>query len=142
MTSCELNPQHPTPTNQLCNTVNLELKALSLAGKKKAKKLMLEPVATRDYGTFKWEDFKSSEDYHRFREEWLLHSVMREILVGLNTEEVTPDPTRDAGINWTNLSDSQEKVFTNLARIILGLRWKVEDAEEAAREVSRRLDRV
>jgi hypothetical protein len=60
----------------------------------------------------------------------------------LNTEEVTPNPTSDAGINWTNLSVSQEKVFINLARIILDLRQKVENAEEAAREVSRRLDRV
>jgi hypothetical protein len=122
--------------------MNLKLTALSLAGKKKAKKVMLEPVAERNYGAFDWGDFKSSEDYHRFRGEWLLHSVMREILVGLNTEEVTSDPTSDAGISWTNLSESQEKVFINLARIILDLRQKAEDAEEAAREVSRRLDRV
>jgi hypothetical protein len=122
--------------------VNLELKALSPSGKKKAKKLMLDPVEIRNYGVFNWADFKSSEDFYRFKVEWDTHQVMREILSGLNTEEVTPNPTSDAGINWTNLSVSQEKVFINLARIILDLRQKVENAEEAAREVSRRLDRV
>jgi hypothetical protein len=122
--------------------VNLELKALSPSGKKKAKKLMLDPVEIRNYGVFNWADFKSSEDFYRFKVEWDTHQVMREILSGLNTEEVTPNPTSDAGINWTNLSESQEKVFKNLACIVLGLRQKVENAEEAAREVSRRLDRV
>ncbi len=122
--------------------MNLELKALSPAGKKKAKKLMVFPVETRNYGVFDWGDFKSSEDFYRFKLEWDTHQVMREILSGLNTEEVTPNPTSDAGINWTNLSESQEKVFKNLACIVLDLRQKVENAEEAAREVSRRLDRV
>jgi hypothetical protein len=107
---------------------------LSASGKKKVKKIISE-FGPPDYSGLAWSDFQKGEDYYKFLDKWNTHQVLREIFNGSGAEE-----NDDYDCGFEDLSCNEVTIYTNIAKIIIGLRNQIEDAAETARWVSRRLD--
>jgi hypothetical protein len=114
--------------------MEIDPKLLTATGKKKLKKIISE-CGPLDYSGLAWSDFQNGEDYYKFRDKWNTHQVLREIFDGSGVEE-----NEDYDCGFDNLSYNEVTIYTNIAKIIIGLRNQIEDAAQTAGRVSRRLD--
>jgi hypothetical protein len=116
--------------------MEIDPKLLSASGKKKVKKILSE-CGPPNYGSLGWSDFQNGEDYYKFLDKWNTHQVLREFFDGSGIEE---NDEYDSGFD--NLSYNDGIIYTNIAKIITGLRGQIQTIEEAANEANRRLDRI
>ena len=120
----------------LCQTnMYINQKTLSSKGKKKLKELEANTYPTEYHCLDRSEFFASWEGYQEFLNKWRVHKVLREMFKGVMEE----DDDYDDG--W-DLTPQEMGIYTNVAKIILSLRGRVDSAEEQAIEAHRRMDRI
>lgn len=108
-------------------------KLLTASGRKKLKKIESQPWS-HDYESLRWDDFKAYSDFNKFRERWEIHKVLREIYEGSGVEE---NEDYDGGFDAT---PQESAIYGNIAKIIVGLRQEISQAQEEGAEANRRLD--
>jgi hypothetical protein len=110
-------------------------KTLSSKGKKKLKELEANTYPTEYHCLDRSEFFVSWEGYQEFLDGWRVHKVLREMFEGVMEED------DDYGGGW-DLTPLEMGIYTNIAKIILNLRGRVDSVEEQATEAHSRMDRI
>lgn len=114
---------------------------LTSKGKKVLKSIMAGPYPY-DYSPFlsvgSYALFNSYDDHCKFRGEWEELKVLRELFSGTTIEE-GDDPTDPWIDGLDGLTPQEHIIYSNLVKIILRLRQKVEYLEGEVDRIDRRL---